>query len=113
MTQPDVPHEGTGEELPSFTMEEHPARYDYKSRFPNARVIGGGEGGSVLIADDESGAYVITDEGTLATFLDEEEARTMSFVVIRRFGSTADRDRYCELRFGPLIRAMERLRNLW
>lgn len=110
MTPSQIPHGGRGDALPPYTTEEHPAGYDYVSRFPNARVIGAGEGGSILVADDASGAYVITDEGTLADFL---EASTMSFVVICRFDSTAERDRYCELRYGPLIRNMEQWRNLW
>jgi len=111
MTSPDDPCGDTDGALPSCTTEEHPAGYNHASRFRNARVIGGGEGGSILIADDTSGAYVITDESMLAEFLDVEEARAISFVVIHRFDSAADRDRYCKIRFGPLIRATEQLRN--
>lgn len=113
MKPPQRLRDDTAEALPACTTEEHPAGYDYRSRFPHARLIGGGEGGSVRVADDASGAYIITDESTLASLLGEEEVQGMSFVVIRRFGSVAERDRYCERRFGPLIQAMEISRNLW
>lgn len=37
----------------------------------------------------------------------------MSFVGTVTFGSFVDRDRYWEIRFGPLIRATELLQKLW
>lgn len=44
------------QELPAHTTEELPATYDYRSRFPNARVIAAGEGGADLVAEDSDGA---------------------------------------------------------
>jgi hypothetical protein len=74
--------------------------YDYRSRFPTLQQFASGDGGSVYVADAPDGYYIVTDEGVLIDFLDEGEP----VIIIRAFDAVTDRDMYCNLRFGQLLR---------
>lgn len=54
-------------------VEYHPARYGWKSRFEDVRVIEKKEGGATYAATGEGAYWVVSDEGTLADFLLEDE----------------------------------------
>ncbi len=90
----------TERDIPSHTTEHHPAGYDYATRFPTLRGLAGAEGGVVYTADEPDGFYVVTDEGTLADFLDDDH--NMPLVSVRRFDTCEGRDAYCTIRFGGL-----------
>ena len=87
-------------ELPPHTTEHHAAGYDYKTRFPMLCFFAGAEGGAVYTADAPEGFYVITDEGTLAEFFDDED--DVPLVSVRRFDTRDERDTYCTIRFARL-----------
>lgn len=86
--------------LPAHTTERYPAGYAYSARFPTIRCFAGAEGGAVYTADAPDGFYVVTDEGTLAEFLDDED--DLPLVSVRRFDTRDERDAYCTIRFGGL-----------
>jgi hypothetical protein len=82
------------------TAEEHPAGYGYRARFPSLRRWAPGEGGTVYVADEADGFYVVTDEGFFAEFLEDD----FPCVHVYAFDRRADRDAYCESRYGALRR---------
>lgn len=90
----------TTPEIPPHTTEHHRAGYDYTTRFPALRRFAGAEGGTVYTADAPDGFYVVTDEGALADFLDDD----LPFVTVRRFDTRDERDTYCRIRFSRLRR---------
>lgn len=71
-------------------VESHDAGYDWRSRFPQHVVALRAEGAVVAWADDDGGAWLITDEGTLADLLDADDRSGL--VQVRRFVSHDDRD---------------------
>lgn len=70
--------------------EEHDAGYDWRRRFPGHHVAQSAEGGVLASADDDEGAWLIADEGTMADLLDEQDRRGL--VKVLRFASREDRD---------------------
>jgi hypothetical protein len=52
---------------------KHPFGFNYKELYPNAKMIGGFEGGAIYKAVKDEKHYLIIDEGTLADFLDEDD----------------------------------------
>lgn len=86
------------EHLASRASEAHPDGYAYGARFPTLRPYAGAEGGGVYVADTPDGYYVVTDEGTLADFLEPDDP----VIFVRAFDTAADRDAYCARRYGHL-----------
>jgi hypothetical protein len=70
----------------SDVTERHPAGYPWRKRFPGARAVVLLEGGAIFAAEAEGAFWIITDEGTMATFLDEEDAALAQILVkLQRF----------------------------
>ena len=67
----------------------------WRERFPNAERVVGAEGGAVYAAESEGAWWLITDEGTMADFLDEEDVRPSS-VKLRRFDDRAAWEAACD-----------------
>lgn len=57
------------------------------------------EGGDVSLAEKDGQFYVIVDESTMASLLDEEDIRGMSLLNIIEFDSAAKRLAYLDQRF--------------
>jgi len=55
----------------SRDVERHSWGYDWTDRFPDATRVAGFEGGAVYAAQADGAWWLITDEGTLADFLDD------------------------------------------
>ena len=73
------------------TVEWHPFGYGWSRRLPDHELIAGGEGGAVYSARGEGALWVITDEGTLADFLDpvDDAALLAMLIKLERFGDQA------------------------
>lgn len=65
-------------------IERHPHDYAWDKRFPDAKPVMQGEGGGVYAAEAEGAWWLITDEGTMADFLDDED-NVGGLVSLRRF----------------------------
>jgi hypothetical protein len=67
--------------------EAHPYNYPWRQRFPDAIRIVGTEGGAVYAAEAEDGWWVITDQGTMAAYVDTDEDADLlaSMVKLTRF----------------------------
>jgi hypothetical protein len=74
--------------------ERHPARYDYRSRFPDLKDAGGSEGVEIFIAQENGEAALIADESTLLDILDESDREVG--ISIHFFTNEAARERYLE-----------------
>lgn len=68
-------------------VEWHPAGYRWSQRFPNSELILAVEGGAVYAARGEDAFWVITDEGTLASILPEEDLGAL--IKLERFDDEA------------------------
>ena len=55
----------------SRNVEFHPWGYAWTDRFPDATRVAGFEGGAVSAAEADGAWWLVTDEGTLADFLDD------------------------------------------
>ena len=75
-------------------IEKHPFNYAWESRFPSAKMVMGFEGGAMYVAEEGGKAFQISDNGTMADFLDPIEDAEMlnQMIVIREFDSVAERD---------------------
>ena len=78
--------------------ESHPFNYPWRQRFPDAVRVAGAEGGAVYAAEAEDGWWVITDEGTMADFLDPDEDADLlaSMVKLTRFEDDASWQAECD-----------------
>lgn len=65
-------------------IERHPHDYAWRKRFPDAERVMLGEFGGVYAAEGEGAWWLITDEGTMADFL-EDEHDAGGLVALRRF----------------------------
>lgn len=65
------------------TTERHPWGYRWHERFPNAARVEAFEGGAVYAAQTDGAWWLITDEGTLADFLDDHEDADLLAQLIR------------------------------
>ncbi len=65
------------------------SKTDIARDFPNARHIGGFEGGVVFAAERDGGYFVIADCGTLADFAEPDD--DIDFIVVERFDTAAAR----------------------
>lgn len=70
--------------------EEHGAGYDWRARYPHHVVVRSGEGGIWAVADDDDGAWLIIDEGTMADVLPSDDHDGL--VKLLRFPSHGARD---------------------
>ena len=66
--------------------------------FPDKRLLRGFEGGAVYTAEREGRFYLITDEGTMADLLDEEDREGLTFGSVREFESEAEALAYARSR---------------
>ena len=71
-----------------MTTERHPAGYRWRTRFPDATAVVIVEGGASFAARDDDGYWLITDNGTMADFIHDEEVLA-AMVVIERFDDAA------------------------
>lgn len=80
--------------------EEQPYSDPIEKDFPNRQILFQCEGGIVWLAEKDGRFYVITDEGSMAGFLDPEEDEDMLSQLknIHEFDTEADRERYIEKR---------------
>ena len=62
--------------------------------FPDMRLLRGFEGGAVYTAERGGRFYLITDEGTMADLLDEEDREGLTFGSVREFDTEAERRKY-------------------
>lgn len=80
---------------------KHSLGYEYKAVFPNAKMIGGFEGGAIYKAFKDEKHYLIIDEGTLADFLDEDDQDLLNQLVkIIEFETEEELNKYLEERSG-------------
>lgn len=72
-------------------IQAYPFNYDWRKRFPRAERVLGAEGGGVYAAEGEGAWWLMTDEGTMADFLDPDEDADLlaSMVKLRRFDRAA------------------------
>ena len=72
--------------------------YDFYKRFPNARLFRGWMGGCALKAEKNNKFYLVIDNGTLADFLDEQDAQDQEIlkelVTIIEFNGEEEREDY-------------------
>lgn len=54
-------------------ISRHPFQFNFRVQFPDAKMIGGFEGGAIYRSVKNNKHYLIIDEGTLADFLDEDD----------------------------------------
>ena len=85
--------------MTSHTIERYTFGYDWSTRFVDARPFGATEGGAIYLSEINGAYYVITDESTMADFLDDDDLRTLPLIAIHRFDTAIERDMYCETRF--------------
>jgi len=79
----------------------HPFGYKYREQFPDAKMIGGFEGGAIFQAIKDNKHYIIIDEGTLADFLDEDDKDLLDQLVkIIEFETEEELNKYLEERSG-------------
>jgi hypothetical protein len=64
-------------------IERHRFDYKWRSRFPDAERVAAGEGFQVYAAESDTAWWLISDEGTLADFLDDDDLDGL--VTVRRF----------------------------
>ena len=60
---------------------KRPFRSDRNAEFPDARCIGGFEGGAIYQSAKAGKHYLIIDEGTLADFLSDEDQDLLDHLV--------------------------------
>lgn len=65
-------------------IERHRHGYPWRKRFPYAERVMLGEGGGVYSAEGEGAWWLITDEGTMADFIDDE-SDVDGLIALRRF----------------------------
>jgi hypothetical protein len=80
---------------PEPDVESHPHGYSWSKRFPDAWMLLGGEGEAVYAAKGEDAYWVIRDSGTMADFLDEEDA-DLARVTLERYSSHEAWERACK-----------------
>mgnify|MGYP007023836002 CR=1 FL=1 len=54
-------------------ITKYPVGFIYKVIYPNAKLIGGFEGGAIFHAIKDNKHFLIIDEGALADFFDEDD----------------------------------------
>lgn len=76
------------------TVERRPFGYPWRERSPGAQRVAGFEGGAVYEAEGEGAYWLITDEVTMADFLelDEDAALLALLVSLKRYRDRATRD---------------------
>ncbi len=74
----------------------HPYTFSVERQFPNARHLGGWEGGGAHTAERDGKWFIIIDEGTMADFLDENDPSDREvmnrLVTVFEFDTRAERD---------------------
>lgn len=66
--------------------------------FPNKTLLKGFEGGAVYTAERDDKFYVVTDEGTMLDFLNEEDREGFEPVNVREFETAEARAAYIKQR---------------
>ena len=82
-------------------ITKHPIGFNYRTLFPDAKMIGGFEGGAIYRAVKDNKHYLLIDEGTLADFLDEDDKDLLDQLVkIIEFETEDELNNYLEERSG-------------
>ncbi len=69
------------------------------AQLPSRRRVLNFEGGSVFVDEKDGRFYIIVDESTMASLLDEEDLQGMSLVHIVEFDTENERFTYLNQRF--------------
>ena len=78
-----------------------PFSYYFKEIYPNAKRIGGFEGGAIYSAVKDNKYYLIIDEGTMADFLDEDDQDLLDQLVqVIEFETEEELNTYLGERYG-------------
>jgi len=82
----------------------HPFGYKYRELFPDAKIIGGLEGGAIFQAIRDSKHYLIIDEGTLSDFLDEDDKDLLDQLVkIIEYDTEEELNHYLGAHYGKFV----------
>lgn len=65
--------------------------YDYRAVMSHLRAVYHGEGGAIYFGETDPSFCIISDEGSLADFLDDDEG----LICVREFASDAARTKWC------------------
>jgi hypothetical protein len=74
-----------------ISKEPVPRSASWQDQFPEATMACAFEGGAIYTADARGSFWLIIDEGTMADFLDEEDA-DMSLVSLEQYATRQERD---------------------
>ena len=78
-----------------------PLSYYFKEIYPDAKRIGGFEGGAIYKATKDGKYYLIVDEGTMADFLDEDDKDLLDHLVqVIEFDTEEELNQYLRERYG-------------
>ena len=81
-----------------------PLGYYFKEIYPEAKMIGGFEGGAIYKAIKDNKCYLIIDEGTMADFLDEDDRDLLDQLVkVIEFETEEELNQYLGERYGKFI----------
>lgn len=87
-----------------MNISKHPIHFKSKENYPNAKLIGGFEGGAIYKASKNDKHYLIIDEGTLADFLDEDDRDLLNQLVkVIEFETEEELNNYIGERYGKFI----------
>lgn len=82
-------------------VTKHPFQYNFRDKFPDAKMIGGFEGGAIYKATKNGKHYLIVDEGTLADILDEDDQDLLDQLVkVIEFDTEEELNHYLGERYG-------------
>jgi hypothetical protein len=78
-----------------------PISYYFKEIYPDAKRIGGFEGGAIYKALKDNKHYLIIDEGTMADFIDEDDKELLDQLVkVIEFDAEEELNKYLGERYG-------------
>jgi hypothetical protein len=85
-------------------ITKHPFGFNYKDIYPEAKMIGGFEGGAIHKATKKGKYYLIIDEGTMADFLDDDDRDLLDELVqIIEFESESKLNNYLKKHHGKIF----------
>ena len=83
---------------------KYPIKFHFKEIYPEAKMIGGFEGGAIYKAVKDNKYYLIIDEGTMADFLDEDDRDLLDQLVkVIEFETEEELNQYLGERYGKFI----------
>lgn len=82
---------------------KYPFGYYFKEIYPEAKKIGGFEGGAIYKAIKDNKYYLIVDEGTMADFLDDDDQDLLDQLVkVIEFDKEEESEKYLNERYGKI-----------